>query len=134
MNTKYEVEVTAKDCAEGVRNNERFCVVATAIARLEPEANRIEANVNTIRFSVKDRGKTFRLAYKTPTIVRDYIRAFDAGVEPTPMTFVLEHPQIAEKKPTPAGKAKTPSFKPQGSPKTRRSIRVFGEKAFQATS
>lgn len=131
MNNQFDIEITKEDCADGVSNNERLCVVATAIARLKPEANRIEVNVNTIRFSVKESGKTLRFAYETPTIVRDYIRAFDSGREATPMTFTLRAPQIAEKLPTPKGKAKTPSFKPQASAKTRRSVRVFGEKAFR---
>lgn len=130
MNTKYEIIVTAEDCAEGVRNNERYCVVATAIARLEPDATRIEVNVNTIRFSLKDGGKMYRLAYPTSPVVREYIKAFDAGVEAKPMKFTLDDPQIAEKRPEPRLRAKTPSFKPQESPKSRRSVRVFGEKSF----
>lgn len=132
MKTKLEVVITEKDCADGVRNNERLCVVSTAIARLQPEANRIETNVNTIRFSLKDGAKTYRLAYPTPPVVRDYIRAFDDGAEAKPMEFVLDNPQVVEKLPSPKLKAKTPSFKPQASAKTRRSIRVFGEKAFAA--
>lgn len=131
MKTKYEVAVTHKDCVDGVRNNERLCVVATAIMRAQPEASRVEANVNTIRFSLKDQGKTYRLVYATPEIVRDYIRSFDAGLEPKPMKFVLDSPQIAEKESKPPGTAVTPSFKASGPSKKRRSVRVFGEKTFQ---
>ncbi|MGH9086638.1 MAG: hypothetical protein ACRDYZ_00730 [Acidimicrobiales bacterium] len=130
MNTRLDVEVTEKDCAEGCRGNEHYCVVSTAIARLVPDANRVEVNVNTIRFSLKENGKTYRLAYRTPPPVRDYIKAFDAGHDPHPLTFVLDKPQMVEKAPAPRGKAKTPSFKPQASATTRRSVRVFGEKAF----
>ena len=127
-----EVEITEKDCADGVRNNERYCVVATAIMRLQPEATRIEVNINTIRFSMKVDGKTFRLAYRTPPLVKEYIRAFDSGAEAQPMKFTLVAPQVAQKLPTPKGKAKIASFKPQASATERRSIRVFGEKAFEA--
>lgn len=131
MNTEMVIVVSQEDCNDGVRNNERFCVVATAIARMEPEANRIEVNVNTIRFSLKENGKVFRLAYRTPAAVQVYLRSFDAGNEPKPMKIELDNPQIVEKSPTPRLKAKTPSFKPQAAAKTRRSIRVFGEKAFR---
>lgn len=132
MNTEMEIEVTQQDCDDGCRGTERYCVVATAIARLKPDANRIEVNVNTIRFSIKEGNKTLRLAYRTPAAVQSYIRAFDAGEVAKPMKFTLTKPQTAEKLPTPKLKAKTASFKPQASAKSRRSIRVFGEKAFSA--
>ena len=135
MKTKYEVEITARDCADGVRNNEHLCVVSTAIGRLQPNANRIESNVNTIRFSLTDDdGKMYRLVYPTPPVVQDYIRYFDAGKNAKPMRFTLDKPQIVEKVPPPKGKAITPSFKAQGAPTKRRSIRVFGEKTFQHLS
>lgn len=130
MITRYEVTITEQDCADGVRNNERLCVVATAIARLLPDATRIEVNINTIRFSLTEGGKTYRLAYPTPEPVKVYIRSFDAGAGARPMTFVLDNPQIVEKPPRPAGMARTVSLKPSAPAKTRRSVRVFGEKAF----
>lgn len=130
---RLEVTISQQDCDDGCRGTEHYCVVATAIMRLLPEANRIEVNINTIRFSMKDdKDKTVRYAYPTPPAVKVYIRAFDAGAKAKPMKFTLYRPQTAEKLPTPKGKAKTASFKPQGSAKTRRSIRVFGEKAFQS--
>lgn len=131
---KMDVVITAKDCADGIRNSEYYCVVATAIQRLQPGANRVEVNVNTIRFSMRVDGKTFRLVYRTPAVVADYVREFDKGQVAKPMNFTLDNPQVAEKLPTPKGKAKTPSFKPSESAKTRRSIRVAGEKTLQARS
>lgn len=132
MKTKYDVVITEEDCSMGVRNNERLCVVSTAIARLQPEATRIETNINTIRFSLSEDGKTYRLAYRTPAVVQAYIRAFDDGAEAKPMKFVLDNPQVVEKVPAPKQRAKTPSFRPQEPAKTRRSVRVFGEKSFRA--
>lgn len=128
---RMKVIISEQDCANGVRNNERFCVVATAIQRLQPEATRVEVNVNTIRFTMKVDGKTLRFAYRTPAAVQVYLRTFDAGAEPKPMEFEMDNPQVAEKLPTPKLKAKTASFKPQASAVTHRSIRVFGEKAFE---
>lgn len=113
-----------------IRRDECFCVSSTAIARLFPEANRITTDANTIRFSVKENGKTYRVAYRTPEIVRDYIVDYDGGRPAKPMRFTLTDPQIVEKPPAPKGRARTPSFKPSGPPKTRR-MRVFGEKAFR---
>jgi hypothetical protein len=92
---------------------------------------RPEVNVNTIRFTLKEEGKSFRLVYPNPEVVQDYVRGFDAGKGAKPMQFTLSEPQITEKVPVPKGKAKTPSFKAQDAAKSRRSIRVFGEKSFQ---
>jgi len=129
---ELDVVCTDKDCEDGVRNTEALCVVSTAIARLLPEATRIETNRNTIRFTLPgENGKKYRVVYKTPEMVREYVRDFDAGKKPKPMKFKLLAPQITEKAPTPKLKAKTPSFKAQDPAKTRRSVRVFGEKAFQ---
>ena len=129
---QLEITVTQQDCDDGCRGNEHYCVVATAIGRLLRDANRIEININTIRFSMNDEyGKTIRYAYPTPPAVKVYIRDFDAGVEAKPIKFTLYKPQTAKKPPTPKGKAKTVSFKPQGAAKTHRSVRVFGEKSLQ---
>lgn len=130
MIEELKVEVTQQDCDLGCRGTERYCVVSTAIGRLMPEANRIETNRNTIRYTVKIGSKTYRVVFRTPAAVQIYLREFDAGADPRPMKFTLTNPQIAEKLPTPKGKAKTPSFKPQEAAQTRRSVRVFGEKAF----
>ena len=128
---KITVELTAQNCADGVRNNEHLCVVSTALMRLIPDANWLETNINTIRFSFKHDGKNYRVVFITPPEVQDYVRQFDAGAKAEPMTFTLENPNIAERVPKPKGAAKTPSFKPQGAPKTRRAIRVFGEKSWE---
>lgn len=130
---KLNIEVTAEDCAEGCRCTEHYCVVATAIGRIIPAANRIEVNVNTIRFTLKQpkTGKTFRYVYRTPDAVRNYIRDFDAGQDARPMKFVLDQPEITELPPPKPGRAKTPSFKAKEPAKTRRSVRVFGERVWQ---
>lgn len=132
MKTQLELDITQKDCDEGCRGTERYCVIATAIERLVPDATRIEVNVNTVRFTIKEDGKTYRYAYPSPDAVRDYIKAFDAGAKAQSAKFVLDNPQIVEKAPTPKGRAVTPSFKPSSPAKTRRSVRVFGEKAWQS--
>lgn len=130
MKTKHHVVVTEKDCIEGCRGTERYCVVALAMMRLIPEATRIEINVDWIRFSVKEGTRSLRCSYATPEAVRDYIRAYDAGAEPEPFEFDLDNPQVVEKAPRPKLQARTPSLRPQGAASTRRSVRVFGEKAF----
>jgi hypothetical protein len=127
---KIVVELTAQDCADAVRGDECFCVVATAMDRLIPSARRHEVTDQHIRFSITHEGKTYRIHYSSPPEVVEYIRAFDAGEVVGAMTFTLENPTVVEKdKAKPKGAARTPS-KPSGKPQTRR-VRVFGAKTFQ---
>ena len=130
---KLDIEVTDKELEEAAPGSEFYCAVATAIGRLVPEANRIEVNVHTIRFTLPRKGsETYsRFVYRSPPEVAEYVRLFDEGAKLKPMSFTLDKPQIAERTPAPSNRAKTPSFKPQSTAKTRRSVRVRGEKAFQ---
>ena len=123
---KITVELTAQDCADGVRGEQCYCVVSTALARMIPAASMFVTNLDHIRFSTKHDGKRYRVQFTSPPEVREYIRAFDAGEVAHPMTFTLENPDIVEKESKSKKAARTPS-KPQGIPKTR-VTREFGQK------
>lgn len=133
MKTRFEIIVTQLDIDEGVRNNSHYCIVSTAIGRVVPEALRIIVDAQTIRFTVPDESRRWRLVYLTPRSVRDYIIAFDAGDEIEPFGFVLEKAQVTEM-PTPnPNAARAVSFKAAGKGTgERRSLRVFGERSFRA--
>jgi hypothetical protein len=130
MQTRYEVEVTPLDCKLGVRANGYWCAVKTALERLIPDALFMQIYAGTIRFTLIENGIRYRLVYPTPPVVGEYILAFDKGLEPTPMAFVLDDPQITELAPKPAGIATTPTFKVSKPASSKRTVRIFGERAF----
>jgi len=79
------VEVTTKDIEHAKLKDSSRCVVATAIARSIPGANRIEVDVQTVRFTLEGQ----RHVYVTPYPVAGYVVAFDAGEELHPFSFRL---------------------------------------------
>lgn len=129
---KITVELTAQDCADGVRGEQCYCVVSTALARMMPEASLFVTNLDHIRFSIKHDGKKYRFQFTSPPEVQEYIRAFDAGEIAHAMTFTLENPVIVEKASKSEKAARTPS-KPKGIPKTR-VTREFGQKMLIAVN
>ncbi len=126
---KITVELTAQDCADGVRGEQCYCVVSTALARMIPAASIFTTNLDHVEFSIDHEGKRYRVQFMSPPEVQEYIRAFDAGEVARPMTFTLENPFIVAKEPESKKAARTPS-KPKGIPKTR-VTRVFGQKTFK---
>ena len=126
---KITVELTAQDCADGVRGEQCYCVVSTALMRLVPDATRPITNLDHVEFSIMHDNKRYRIQFTSPPEVQEYIRAFDAGEVARPMTFTLQNPFIVEKASKSKKAARTPS-KPKGIPKTR-VTREFGAKTFQ---
>ena len=125
---KITVELTAQDCADGVRGEQCYCVVSTALMRLVPDATRPITNLDHVEFSIMHDNKRYRIQFTSPPEVQEYIRAFDAGEVARPMTFTLQNPFIVEKASESKKAARTPS-KPKGIPKTR-ITREFGAKTF----
>ena len=123
---KITVTLTAQDCADGVRGEQCYCVVSTALARIIPEASIFTTNLDHVKWSIDHKGKRYRVQFTSPPEVQEYIRAFDAGEVAHAMTFTLENPFIVEREPKSKKAARTPS-KPKGIPKTR-VTREFGQK------
>ena len=105
---KITVELTAQDCADGVRGEQCYCVVSTALARMIPAASMFVTNLDHIRFSTKHDGKRYRVQFTSPPEGREYSRAFEAGEVAHPMTCTLENRDIVEK----ASEAKNQSSEP----------------------
>lgn len=72
-----EVEITAEDIERGVRNHSGQCMVAQAVRRAYPKADRVMVDIQTIRFTDTATGR--RLLWLTPAIAQDHIVAFDGG-------------------------------------------------------
>jgi hypothetical protein len=126
---KITVELTAQDCADGIRGEQCYCVISTALARMIPEASIFTTNLDHVEWSIDHDGTRYRIQFTSPPEVQEYIRAFDAGEVAHPMTFTLENPFIVEKASKSKKAARTPS-KPKGIPKTR-ITREFGAKTFK---
>lgn len=102
----FQIQVTDQDIARAKRNNSHHCVVTQAIARMIPDAARIEVDTQSIRFTRAQSGA--RHVYLTPYAVQGYVIAFDAGEPIEPFSFRLDHHRMLHVRRqllTPAGKA-----------------------------
>ena len=96
------IEVTQVDIDRAKVKDSSRCVVATAIARSIPGAQRISVDVQSIRFTVGGE----RFVYLTPYSVSGYVVAFDAGDDIHPFKFGLRPDQqvnVRQTKKTKAG-------------------------------
>ena len=84
---RIKVHVTENDIKWAVRDDSSRCMVARALAREVDDAQRIEVDTQTIRFST-NKG---RFAYLTPLAVQRYVAAFDAGDPIDPFEFSLRN-------------------------------------------
>jgi hypothetical protein len=87
--SEIEIQVTQEDIDKADVKHSSRCVVATAIHRSVPGAQRVSVDVQTIRFTVAGE----RFVYLTPYGVTGYIVAFDAGEEIHPFRFRLRSDQ-----------------------------------------
>ena len=92
----YRIEVTPLDIQKAERNNSYKCVLAQAIQRTIPEADRIMIDLQTIRFSLEG----YRFQYLTGPQEADYVVSFDAGDQLKPFSFNLRKPRVTRKKAT----------------------------------
>jgi len=101
--TEIEIQVTQEDIDKADVKHSSRCVVATAIHRSIPGAQRVNVDVQTIRFSVDGE----RFVYLTPYAVTGYVVAFDAGETIHPFRFRLRSDQevkVRQTKKTEAGR------------------------------
>ena len=100
---RFDIEITERDIANGIREDSTKCVVAQAIARTIPDAMRIDVDTQSLRFTYFDQ----RLVYLTPPAVSEYVVAFDAGDPIEPFRFHLRNPvRVKRALRTDAGKAR----------------------------
>ena len=76
VDKRIRVQVTEDDIMAGIRQSSVNCMVARALKRAHPEAERVMVDIQTIRFTDAD-GK--RRLWLTPFPTQDLIVAFDAG-------------------------------------------------------
>lgn len=86
----WRMEVTEEDIKRARIGDSYNCVVTRTVARNIPECTHIEADIQTVRFSVGE----WRYVYLTPRAVQEYIVDFDDEIAPAPFKFTLSNPQI----------------------------------------
>lgn len=101
-----EIQVTQEDIDTAVRNNSNHCVVANAIQRTYPDADKVLVDIQTIRFS--RRGEQQRYVYLTPQSIQQYIVDWDNKKVPPPFKFRLRANHLVWRGPTSSAKSSKP--------------------------
>jgi hypothetical protein len=84
---KLQVTVDAATITESIRRNSSHCMIAEAVKRTVPYATSVMVDLQSIRFTDKDRG--LRYSYLTPRHAQLAIIAFDQGNRPKPFKMEL---------------------------------------------
>lgn len=84
-----KIEVTQEDIAAGIRGDSCKCPVALAIKRALGERYFVAVNNQGILVSNQDGGRILRI----PPRVNMFVRVFDFGMTPIPISFELEAPE-----------------------------------------
>ena len=82
------INVLDEDIERGIRENSNACVVAQAIHRHIPTAQRIEVTLQTIRYSREGE----RHVFLTPLRVQQFIIDYDGGRDVPAFSFTLQNP------------------------------------------
>lgn len=99
--------MTEEIITDSVESDSGHCMIAEAIKKALPGAQRVSVDIQTIRFS--DPAKGLRYTYLTPRIAQLPLVMFDAGVEPEPFTFQLRAGSVTAMSRNKAGK-KSPAI------------------------
>lgn len=92
MGKRVTIEVTEADIEQAVPKDSGHCAIADAIARQIPGAANVTVDLQTIRWSDRDKGK--RYVYLTPRVAQILLLDFDRGDRDRcePLTFRLIEP------------------------------------------
>ncbi len=94
---RVNVNVTPQLITEAVPRDSGHCMVADAVKKAYPDARHISVDVQTIRFSLPDRG--VRYIYLTPRTAQIALISFDQGTVPQSFTFTLRGAQATRMRP-----------------------------------
>jgi hypothetical protein len=86
------IHVSQEDIDRALPKTSRHCMIEFAIMRIIPNATHVMVDIQTIRWSDKDKG--LRYIYFTPAKVIAIMLAWDEGYKPKPFSFRLRSPQI----------------------------------------
>jgi hypothetical protein len=89
---RVKVTVRKEIIAAAKLGDAAHCMIAEAIRAEYPRARWVQADVQSIRFT--DREKGFRYTYMTPKGVQRNLIKFDQGTKPSPFTFLLTEGKI----------------------------------------
>lgn len=89
---RLKVKITAELIELAKVRDSSHCMIAEAVRDVFPPAAHISVDIQTIRFSIPDRG--IRCTYLTPRIAQVGIVDFDQGETPKPFSFQLIGAQV----------------------------------------
>lgn len=89
---KTDIIISREIIEDAVKGDSSHCMIAEAIRDRYPNASAIAVDLQTIRFS--DREKRLRYTYLTPRIVQLAIVRFDQGLDQDPFQFSLRGGQV----------------------------------------
>jgi hypothetical protein len=84
---QFKVEVSREIMEHARVRDSSHCMVAMAVRDVMPQAASIAVDIQTIRFSLRDKG--LRYTYLTPRQAQVAIIQFDQGIMPEPFSFRL---------------------------------------------
>lgn len=87
-----EIHVTDEDIDTAMPANSRHCMIALAIQRHVPSATHILIDIQTIRWS--DKNRRLRFTYFTPAKVIAILIGWDDGQKPKPFSFNLRSAHV----------------------------------------
>lgn len=123
---KVLVKVTQKIINESVQADSSHCMVAEAVKAAYPNAKYVSVDIQTIRFTDKEKGK--RYTYLTPRKAQEQIIAFDQGFddELVPFQMTLQGGQVTDAGKTSSQRAALQKDKRSNKSNSVRPVRVGG--------
>jgi hypothetical protein len=89
---RVELDISEEATVEAVRNDSAHCMIADAITAQIPGASRVSVDLQTIRWSDRQRGE--RYTYLTPPMAQDALIRFDQGQPLVPFKLKLSRGQV----------------------------------------
>src|SRR5262245_52377294 len=103
-----KIPVSKEAIETACRKNSSHCMIADAIKTAIPKAAFVSVDLQTIRWTDKDKG--LRYTYLTPRAAQDALVRFDRGIQPPPFLLTLRGAQtssVTRSKKMPNGKRQT---------------------------
>jgi hypothetical protein len=127
-----KIFVKKEHVENAIKRSSQHCMIADAIQQQIPDAKYILVDLQSIRFTLKDKKK--RYTFLTPPVCQEKIIQFDRGEKPCGFIFTLHHPTRIKKMNTNrTGGPKRKSRKGPQRPKRDklRVVREFGVRMYR---
>lgn len=100
------VVVTPEIISDSRKRDSSHCMIAEAVKKVVPDARNVSVDLQTIRFTDRDKG--LRYIYLTPRSAQVALVQFDQGIEVEPFSMRLRGGHVIRKGPNTRSKEKNP--------------------------